>query len=268
VSGLLRPLWNAAARADPPAPPAPVAAVDPLGVPPAELLELATTAYFAGDVDRSLQLIALLELRDRTGEPFPVEVYVEALVTKGEILHGQGDAPGAARAFESALERSPDHVLNPYHHPSAVLAVFEEARRNVKERLERQPPPPVPEVPPAPWHVALPLGIPQFLQGHPTRGTLYAAGQVGFGVAAYVTQQRFQADHGTLFNHTPPADDAERRRLVTLRALNWTSALALAGVWTLSYADARTTWRRDPVELAVTVQPLPNGAKLGIAGRF
>lgn len=268
MPGLLLCLWIAAASADPPNLPEPAGADDPMGLAPADLLEVATSAYFAGNVDRALQLIAVIEVRDRSGEPFPVDVYVEALVYKGEILNGQGDPAGAARAFESALERSPDHVLNPYHHPSEVLAVFEEARRNVKERLAQRPPPIAPVIPPAPWYVALPLGIPQFIHDRPIRGAAYAVSQIGFGATAYVTMRRSQAAHGNLFNYEPPETDAEAKSLRELRALNWTSTLAFAGFWTLSYADARTAWRRDHAELSLTVQPLPNGGKLGVVGRF
>lgn len=267
VSGLLLCLWIAIARADPPDPGAPSTAADPMFAAPADLLESAKTAYFAGDVDRAMQLLLVLEVRDRSGEPFPVDVYVEALVTKGEILNARGDSAAAARAFESALERSPDHVLNPYHHPSEVLALFEEARRNVKERLARRPPPPEVDVPPVPWHATLPLGLPQFVQGHPVRGALYAAGQIGFGTAAYVTQRRFQADHGP-WGQREPTEEDEYPRLVTLFALNWASWISCTAVWTVSYADARATWRRDHLRATLVVQPLPNGARLGVAGEF
>lgn len=267
MPGLLLTLWIAVARAEPPDPAAPAVAVDPLSASPAEVLESAKSAYFDGDLDAAARMIMALEVRERGGEPIPVEVFVDTFVLKGEIAVARGDVTGATRAFETALERAPDHALNPYHHSTEVLTLFEEARRAVKDRLARRPPPAI-EVPPAPWHVALPLGLPQYLQGHPVRGTLYATAQVGLAATNYWSWRRLRLDHGTWATYEQPKTEAEWQRLLGLRAINFGAFAAVGGVWALSWADARASWRAEHRVAVPSVQPLPEGALLQVSGTF
>ena len=84
------------------------------------------------------------------------------------------------------LERDLDHPrLSPFSHPPEVVGEFEQLRARIQQEIAAQP---VPRPPPTPAWAVLPLGVPQFIDGHPVRGALFGVSRRRLAVGAPVEQ--------------------------------------------------------------------------------
>jgi hypothetical protein len=242
------------ALADPPDPPAveegePTPPPDPLIGPFPVAFEFAKGTYLAGDTETAHDLFLLLQRRLLLGENVETELAAESLIFLGEIQYSLGEYDGAAATFRSLLLREPSRSINPYHHPTEVVGVFELVRQAVREELARIPPfVPLPP-PPAPMWTWSPLGLPQFFQGKPIRGTVYAGLQGTCGLVSLGMLAHLRSENGTLKDPTQWTDDefaAKYQQIQMQRwAIQWPATFAFYGVWAFSLGDARRTWARE-----------------------
>ena len=166
---------------------------------------------------------------------------VEGRRLLGVSLHILGDVEGAREEFAQLLELEPDHALDTFVTPPAVIQTFEAVRAAMKPTLDaRRPPSPPPPAAKGVLHPAinfLPFGIPQFVQGQTTWGTVWAILQAGFWALNVVGF--FQAES---FRQAP--GDGYRDWLL----LQYTGLAGLAGAWTASGLQGYLHWKRraDP----------------------
>jgi hypothetical protein len=176
----------------------------------------------------------------------------------GACEHLLDNLDAAKKEFTRLLALDPDHRLDPEVFSPAVVQFFEK----VRSELTPAPPPP-PKVDPTPpppplvqtevvtgrYPAALgliPLGIGQFLNYHPVRGSIFAVLEVGllatcgatFGLygskrsAAIRDGHAMETSDGLIFNPGFEDDASEIRRLQTVAYVTlWTGlAVVVAGV--------------------------------------
>jgi hypothetical protein len=245
----------------PPAEPPPAEPIHPVTSPFEVVLQEATRLYVSGDVRAALLLLEELQRRLFFGEQVPPEVGAEALVYLGEIYLGQGLSQPAKDAFRGALALSPTYEVNPYHHPVEVGASFERVRKQLQAEAAARAAPPPPPPPPLPWWGYAPFGAPQIGQGQTGRGLVYGSLQLGFGAGSVAVMYRLRDENGTWW--APRAwteddyEDGWRRVQLQRWAVQYPVTLAFYGVWALSVADGRDSWRRQP---AVVIGTTPSGS--------
>ena len=114
------------------------------------------------------------------------------------------------------------------------------------------------------------MGLPQFIDGHPVRATLYGGLQLGLGAVSIGTLVRLSALNTDETPHPDGLTEEEMRKRTTLQrfAIQWPATFGFYGVWATSWADARGTWRRQQ-ELRVGWSPtVDTPAQLTVRGRF
>lgn len=197
---------------------------------------LARAAFEYRDFERVVELLnpwfhppRLIDLNQR----------IEGRRLLGVSLHLLGDVKAAREEFAQLLELDPDHTLDAFITPPAVIQTFETVREQMKPALDalRSPPPPIP---PAKTSVRtvlhpavnfLPFGLPQFVQDQPTWGAIWAVLQAGFWALNLVGF--FQAES---FRRTP--GDGYRDWLI----LQYAGLAGFAGAWTASGVQGYIVW--------------------------
>ena len=236
-----------------------------------ERLEGAKKLYFQGHRREALEILQDLQVRylvDKNAIPW--EQAAQALIYLGEVYYFVGQLDRAQKAWRLVLERDPDHPrLSPFAHPPEVAGEFEILRATVKEEIANRP---VPEPPKVPAWTVLPLGIPQFAQDQPVRGTVYGVLQAGLGVGSIVMFSHINSKN---VSNDPHPDgwtiEQQRQRLTVQRyAVQWPMTIGAYGLWVGSHLDARTSWKKKhAVTTAVTWTPARQGGlTVRVAGRF
>jgi hypothetical protein len=180
----------------------------------------------------------------------------------GACEHLLDDLDAAKKEFSLLLALDPEHRLDPEVFSPAVVQFFENVRADAglaMKRKEAAPPPPVVPPPPPPkmqtevvsgrYPAALgliPLGVGQFFNYHPVRGSIFAILEVGllatcgatFGLygskrsAALRDGHAMETSDGLIFNPGFEEDASDIRRLQTVAYVTlWTGlAVVVAGV--------------------------------------
>ncbi len=246
---------------------------EPFTDPFNDVLTRAKEAYFGGHVADAVVLFEVLARRVSFGERPGSELEADALIYLGEVYQSQGRFDDAAAAFRTLVERDPDAVINPYHHPSEVVAQFNGVRELVLlEIASRQVPPPPLE--PAPWWTLLPFGVGHLGEGHLGAGAAFGATELTLGVVSVAMELSLRRTNGTRKEpHLWDPDEfraAVRRVQLQRYAVQWPATFGFYGVWAIAVADARIRWREDqlPAKAVVTVSPLPGGADLRVSFRW
>lgn len=247
------------ARAEPGTPPT-SASAEPAPAPFKERLEGAKKLYFQGHRREALELLLALQVQFLTDEEdqIPWEHASEALVFLGEVHYFAQDLSKAQQTWRVVLERDPDHPrLSPFAHPPEIAGEFELLRARVKEEIANRP---VPEAPPLPAWSILPLGIPQFADGHPARGVMYGLLQVGLASGSIAMYTAIEAKNDNI----PLNDPAASGRITAQRyGVQWPLTFGAYGAWAASHIDARRSWKR---EHAVTTSVSWTGPAQGRVG--
>lgn len=238
------------------------------------LLESAKQTYLLGRHDEATEAFRQLVLRAQAYGDVPAAVEHEALAFLGEIQYMRGEIDDARATFRLLLQRDPEWRMSPWVHPPAVRGTFESVRDELASsaRLAQRP------TSGAPWWSFAPFGVPQLANRQPVRGGLYAALQVGFGlasVASWIWIDQVQAGDGT-----PPLTEEEQRleqaqqvqRARRIRdAMSIPTASAFYLTWAVSVADAQLAWRGRRGKLTTAslgASPTVGGAQLHVAVRF
>lgn len=217
---------------------------------PEATLERAVEAYEFGE---HAEVVRLLE-----GLLDPLQLQARADVVRARAYLGAGLVllgrdTEARTCFSLLLALAPHHELDPATFAPKVVRTFEAVRRasGLAALGARPPPPPPKDAPPLPppstatlpaaakpepsIAVAfVPFGVPQFVQGHPVRGTLFAVTEVGLFVAAALSFTAFEGlkqSDGTFA--LEDVDNAE-----TLQAAYLTTFWSGVGVAALGIVDA------------------------------
>lgn len=237
---------------------------------PASMLQDAKEAYVLGDPDAARALLLRIVQRARRTLDVPTDVEHEALVYLGEIQYLAGDTRAAEGSFRLVLEANPAYRLSPYEHPMNVIGAFNIVRESVEEaraaaRDERVP---------MPWWGYAPFGAPQFVQGRPVRGAVYATLQVGFAAGSIATWVVIDDAVAGIDTRPSPANleeaQAQRQQAVLLRdAVSIPVAAAFYVTWGASVLDAGLSWRKDRLApRALTVTPVEGGAHVAVHWKF
>ena len=261
-------LLNAAVAQEAPEP-----SGEPFTDPFAEVLSHAKEAYFGGQVADAVTLFEVLARRLAFGERPGSELESEALIYLGEVYQAQGRFDDAALAFRTLVQRDPDAVINPYHHPPEVVAQFNSVRELVLLELASHQEDPLP-LEPAPWWTLLPFGAGQLGQGQVGAGVAYGASQVALGVVAVSMQVSLRRLNGTLGKpHQWEEDEfaaAVQRIQLQRFGVQWPATFGFYGVWAIAAIDARVHWRVSqlPAKPVLTLSPSPGGADLRVSFRW
>lgn len=266
-------LLLAAASAAPGAPGDSAPASQQVAQPPTfeEQLEGAKRLYFQGERREALSLLSDLQTRYLLdSESVPWESAAEALVYLGEVHYFLDDLTRATNTWRILLERDPDFPpLSPFAHPPEIAGEFERLRGVIRAEIDARP---VPEAPPIPAWTVLPLGLPQYIDGHPVRGVLYGVLQVGFAAGSLGLDRHLRTLNVSDEQHPRGwTFEEQTQRVNTLRyGVQWPMSGAFYGTWVISHLDARRSWVREhQVEADLAWTPSAHApAHFTLSGRF
>lgn len=205
-----------------------------------QAVALARAAFEYRDFEKVVELLDPWLHPPRLVDP---QLRVEGRRLLGVSLHLLGNVKGAREEFAQLLELEPDHALDAFVTPPAVIQSFEAVRAEMKPALDaRRPPPPVLSLDASTkmiLHPAvnfLPFGIPQFIQDQPAWGAVWAVLQAGFlalNLVGFFQAESFRKVQG----------DAYRDWLV----LQYAGLAGLTGAWTASSLQGYLRWKsRSP----------------------
>ncbi|MCB9680899.1 MAG: hypothetical protein H6733_05445 [Alphaproteobacteria bacterium] len=249
------------------------APVAPANDAPAAALARAREAYALGDFDAAHDGFLALVQRARNVGDVPAEVESEAWIYLGEMQYLDGNQAGAEARFRMVLQRDPTYTVSPVAHPLEVIGFFDVVRTAVTTEREAARE----GIKPYPWWGYTPLGVPQFKQRRPVRGTLYAFFQVGFAATSVASWfivdaavKRIDTDQSAGDPVGVANSQLARRRATDLRnGLSYSFATAFYVTWAASIADGGLSWRKDQVVLTgVGVAPSRDGVMVSVSGRF
>lgn len=207
-------------------------------------LDAALVHYQAGRYEEAREGLAAL-INDPALDD--VDLRQQARVYLGELLYVRGQQDAAFKVFETVLLEDPGYRIDPFRHPPDVCGFFEVVRASVAPM--RPAGPPTVELP---RNARLGFGLYQYQHQQPGRGTLFLVSQTALGLTSLVSFGVLLADHGV-------GDAEERRRIVTLRAVQWSTTAGFWGMYTWSVLDARAGWH-DEVD--------PPVVGIGASGRW
>jgi len=252
-------------------PPEPTPAERP---PPAgfdEQLEEAKRLHFQGEHQAALDLLNHLKVQmDLSVNEVSWTLRAETLVYLGELQYVTGNTVQALSAWRSVLEQDLAYPrLSPFSHPPEVVGEFEQLRARIHQEVAARP---VPRPPPTPAWTVLPLGIPQFIDGHPVRGTVFGVSQLALGTVSLAMIAHLNARNVPSEDHPQGWTSKQvTARVNTQRfAIQWPATLGFYGVWFGSWNDARQTWRKEhTVSAQVGWAPTREApGSFGVSGRF
>lgn len=192
---------------------------------------------------------------------------VLAKATLGMAYYVLGRRAEAGQEFRAIFRMEPTWRPDPLKVPPELVAFIEKQRpaaprpqvvQGIGETLPMQ------EFQPPRSRVVnlLPLGLPQFLNGDPRRGILYASLHTSLLAANVGTYWYLRQGEGSV-----PADDAEYRRRQGAKVANIASLSLLTVTWLVGMGNAWVSYSEHapPVSLQLT----PGGsAQLSFSGRF
>ncbi|MEO1338534.1 MAG: hypothetical protein AAFV29_23025, partial [Myxococcota bacterium] len=152
--------------------------IGPSLLTPEQVVSQANNAFIYRDLERVIELLyPWLHPRRIVDRALAIKAY-ELL---GVSLHRKERVKEAKTEFSSLLRLAPNHKLDPFLVPPAVIEAFEEVRRSLAGKPDPCVEPIVRPVSVPPLAaVALPGGTPQFIAGEIEWGLLWAVLQVGF----------------------------------------------------------------------------------------
>jgi hypothetical protein len=235
----------------------------------AEVLADAKRAYNLREHERATELFESIVSAATLQDTVPFEIEASALVYLGEMYFLKEERAQADAMFRSVLERDLDYEVSQLDHPIEVYGAFEYLRRTIER--ERAVVVPV-KARPYPFWGVLPLGIPQFGQDKPVRGTLYLLLQTGL-IAANATAW------GLIFDlkddipdqvNSGEVDPSVQRARLLRDGLAYPTAGAAYAVWAISVADGAISWKRNqrPVAGATLLPGRDGGVVVAVSGQF
>ena len=175
--------------------------------------------------------------------------------------------------FTALLIKKPTATLDPFYYPADMIRHFGELKaRMVAQGLVPGPDRPLPTVPPPvvervrEVHVThrsrlplfVPFGVPQFANGQPVAGVLFATGQgltLATNVGCYLAIELMRGADGRM-------SDANFARARALQGVLYGSLIAFAGLYAWSIVDG---WRNFPGDTVVETPPAAAPADKGAA---
>lgn len=238
-----------------------------LSTPGSELAEAVEDFEFGEHAAAVEKLEALL------GPPMQLSARADVVQARAYLGAGQalmGRESEARSTFSLLLAIAPEHQLDRAVFPPSVVKLFAEVRTASgldalptppePDEVEPEPPPPPPPALPtvtretmveghSPVLAFVPLGVGQFANGHPVKGALFAASEVGlFGaaLASFMAFEGLKSPDGTF-------GEADVGSAETLQTVYLTTFWVGVGVTALGIVEALVSHPGEdthPVEVA------------------